>query len=337
MRSSLFLYSSIILSAMALSGCAGQSPVSSTPLPISVNVQLSWFHQSQFSGFYAAVDQTYYQEEGLDVTISNGGISDQGYINPMEQVIQGKAQFGLGSTNEILKAQAAGQPLVAIASTLQRSPRGFMSLASKKIVHLKDLIGKRVAYRPDDNSLYLALLKVAGISRSSIVEITDTTKFTLDALINNEIDVIPMFIDNEAVAIQQRGYAINVILASDYGIETYENLIFTSQDLIETDPNLVLHFLRGTLKGYTYVVNNPDKAAALAVQYDPQLDLETQKLSMARVVPLIHPPQTPIGMMQDVVWQNSYQILGDQGLFTEPLDITKAYTLSFLKEIYPSS
>src|SRR5688572_22985809 len=113
MRSSLFLYGSLILSAIALSGCAGQSPSSPTPPPTSVNVQLSWFHQSQFSGFYAAVDQKYYQEEGLDITISNGGINDQGYINPMEQVMQDKAQFGLASTNEILKAQAAGQPLVA--------------------------------------------------------------------------------------------------------------------------------------------------------------------------------------------------------------------------------
>lgn len=337
MKASLFLYGSLIIGAIALSGCAGQTPASPTPTSATVNVQLSWFHQSQFSGFYAAADQKYYQDEGLDVTISNGGISDQGYINPMQQVLEGKAQFGLASTNEILKAQAAGQPLVAIASTLQRSPRGFMSLASKNILQPKDLIGKRVAYRPDDDSLYLALLKVAGISRTAIVEITDTTKFTLDALINNEIDVIPMFIDNEAVAIQQRGYAVNVILASDYGIETYENLIFTSQSLIDTDPTLVLRFLRATLKGYTYVVENEDKAAALAVEYDPKLDLETQKLSVARLLPLIHPPRTSIGMMQDSVWQNSYQILVDQGVFTKPLDISKAYTLSFLKQIYPSS
>jgi len=65
--------------------------------------------------------------------------------------------------------------------------------------------------------------------------------------------------------------------------------------------------------------------------------LETQKLNMGRLVPLIHPPQTSIGMMHDIVWQNSYQTLVDQDVFTEPLDISEAYTLRFLKQIYPSS
>jgi NitT/TauT family transport system substrate-binding protein len=317
-----------------LAACGGQAPASPTPAPSDITLQLSWFHQAQFSGFYAAVDQKYYQNENLNVTIANGGITADGYINPMQQVLDGKAQFGLASTNEIMKAQAAGQPLVAIASTLQRSPRGFVSLAEKEIVQPQDLIGKRVAYRPDDNSVYLALLQTAGISRDQITEITDPEKFTLDALINDEIDVIPMFIDNEGVALKQRGYDINVILASDYGIETYENLIFTSQDLIDKNPDLVLRFLRATVKGYGYVVSDGEKAAALGLTYDPKLDLETQKESVLRLIPLINPARAQIGMMKPEVWQHAYQILRDQGVLTEDLDITKAYTLQFLNEIY---
>jgi NitT/TauT family transport system substrate-binding protein len=328
------LIAAALFVAPILSACGGQTPPSPTPAPSDITIQLSWFHQAQFSGFYSAVDQKYYQAENLNVTIANGGISAEGYINPMQQVLDGKAQFGLASTNEIMKAQAAGQPLVAIASTLQRSPRGFVSLAEKDIVQPQDLIGKRVAYRPDDNSVYLALLQTANISRDQIVEITDPAKFTLDALINDEIDVIPMFIDNEGVALKQRGYDINVILASDYGIETYENLIFTTQDLIDKNPDLVLRFLRATLKGYGYVVSDADKAAALGLTYDPKLDLETQKESIARLLPLVNPARAQIGMMKPEVWENAYQILQDQGVLTETIDITKAYTLTFLNQIY---
>jgi NitT/TauT family transport system substrate-binding protein len=327
-----------VLLVLILVACGGQAPATPTQVPLTdVTVQLSWFHQAQFSGFYAAVEQNYYRDENLNVTINNGGINESGYINPFEQVLTGNAQFGMASTNEIMKARAAGQPLVAVASTLQRSPRGFVSLAEKNIISPQDLVGKRVAYRPDDDSIYLALLQASNVSRDQINEITDASKFTLDALINDEIDVIPMFIDNEGVALTQRGHEINVILASDYGIETYENLIFTTESLINDNPDLVLRFLRATLRGYNHATENPDEAAALGLKYDPNLDLETQKLNMARLLPLIKPAQSNVGMMQARVWENAHNILVTQGVLSEPLAVNEAYTLQFLDQIYGSN
>lgn len=336
------LYSTIlIIFALLLTGCGNNNEDDKKNDPPEtqqekVSVQLSWFHQAQFSGFYAAVDQKYYEAENLDVTIANGGISESGYISPMEQVLSGQAQFGMASTNEIMKARANGQPFVAIASTLQRSPRGFVSLAEKNIQSPQDLVGKRVAFRPDDNSVYLALLQISGVVREDIIEITDASKFTLEALINDEIDVIPIFIDNEAVALTQQGHDINIILASDYGIETYENLIFTTESMIQDNPDLVLRFLRATLRGYTYAVQNPDAVAALGLTYDSALDLETQKASMGRLLPLINPAGANVGMMQAEVWENAHQVLVDQGVLTEPMDVNAAYTLQFLNQIYPT-
>jgi|GEM_PF-195686 len=326
------------LLTLLLTACGPQStPATPTPEPLNVAVQLSWFHQAQFSGFYSAVDQNYYTEEGLNVSILSGGISEAGYISPIQQVLEGKAQFGLANTNEIMKSQAAGNKVVAIASTLQRSPRGFMSLAGKNIMTPSDFIGKRIAYRPDDDSIYLALLNAVGISRNDLIEITDSSKFTLDALINDEIDVIPMFLDNELVTMEERGFEVNVILVFDYGIETYENLIFTTQDLIDQNPDLVLKFLRATLKGYDYVVASPDIAAALALQYDSNLVLETQQKSTLRLIPLFKPGSNSVGIMTADVWQRSYDTLITQGILTAPLDVTKQYNLSFLNQIYGSN
>jgi NitT/TauT family transport system substrate-binding protein len=329
----------LIIMALLLSACGKDNEdnqQNDAPESQKLSIQLSWFHQAQFSGFYAAVDQKYYEAENLDVTIANGGISESGYISPMEQVLSGQAQFGMASTNEIMKARANGQPFVAIASTLQRSPRGFVSLAEKNIQSPQDLVGKRVAYRPDDNSVYLAMLQIAGVSREDIIEITDASKFTLEALVNDEIDVIPIFIDNEAVALTQQGHEINIILVSDYGIETYENLIFTTEIMIQDNPDLVLRFLRATLRGYTHAVQNPDAVAALGLTYDPALDLETQKASMGRLLPLINPTGTDVGMMQAEVWENAHQVLVNQGVLAEPMDVNAAYTLQFLNQIYPS-
>jgi NitT/TauT family transport system substrate-binding protein len=325
----------LILSIFVLSSCASPQASPTATIPAAhITVQLSWLHQAQFSGFYAAVDQGYYKDENLNVELLAGGIGPNGYINPMDQVISNKADFGMASTNEILRAQAANQSLVAIASTLQRSPRSFISLAAKNISKPQDLVGKRVAFRPDDNSVYLALLKVANVNRTDINEITDATKFTLDALINDQIDVIPAFIDNEPLILKKKGHEVNAILASDYGIETYENLIFTRKDLIDKNSDQVLRFLRATLRGYTYAIQNPDKTAALGLNYDATLDLETQKAQLARLIPLINIPNSHPGLMQENVWNKAYQVLTDQGILTKPLKVADTYDLSFVQQIY---
>src|SRR5258708_11786648 len=325
----------VLILAILLPGCASQlaAPTSTVP-PTSVTVQLSWFHRAQFSGFYAAAAQGYYANENRKVEILAGGIGPRGYISPMDKVMAGKAVFGRATTNEGLKAQAAGQPLVAVASPLQRSPRAFISLAAKNITKPQDLIGKRVAFRPDDNSVYLALLKLTNVNRDAIHEITDPTKFTLDALMNNQIDVIPAFIDNEPVILKRKGYNVNAILASEYGIETYENLIFTRKDVIEKSPDRVLRFLRATLHGYNYAVQNPTPVAALGLKYDPKLDLVTQNAQLARLIPLINIPNSHPGMMQADVWQSAYQVLLDQGILTKPLKVADAYDLTFVQQIY---
>jgi len=334
-KSNKIFFLGLSLIAVMLSACSSTAPIPTKAPAQNVTIQLSWLHQSQFSGIYAAIDQSYYTDDNLNVKVNVGGISDKGYIDPMALVASGQADFGMASTNEVMKSRAQGQMLVAIASTLQRSPRAFISLKKKNIQRPQDLVGKRVAYRSDDNSVYLAILKAQNIDRKSINEITDSTKFTIDALINDQIDVIPAFLDNEPVLLAQKGYETNAILASDYGIETYENLIFTRQDLIDKNPDLVRRVLNATLRGYRYAVDNPNPAADLALKYDPKLDSKTLRASISYLIPLFNPPGSKIGMMKANVWTNAYRLLIDQGILTQPQPVEKAYTLTFLKSIYP--
>lgn len=46
---------------------------------IPVRLQLQWVTQSQFAGYYAAVDQGFYEAEGLDVTILEGAVGHPEY------------------------------------------------------------------------------------------------------------------------------------------------------------------------------------------------------------------------------------------------------------------
>ncbi|NCW90915.1 MAG: ABC transporter substrate-binding protein, partial [Acidimicrobiia bacterium] len=60
-----------------------------TPTP--VKLQLQWFTQAQFAGYYAAVDQGFYNDQCLDVSIVEGGVD----IVPQTELANGNVDFAI--------------------------------------------------------------------------------------------------------------------------------------------------------------------------------------------------------------------------------------------------
>jgi NitT/TauT family transport system substrate-binding protein len=96
----------------------------------------------------------------------------------------------------------------------------------------------------------------------------------------------------------------------------------------------VLRFLRATLRGWQWAVENPEKAGPLALKYDPTLDAAHQVAIMEASVPLIHTGEDHIGWMRAEVWQGMHEMLLEQGILDEPVDLDKVYTMEFLHETY---
>jgi hypothetical protein len=82
-----------------------------------VSLQLKWKHQFQFAGYYAALEQGFYRDAGLDVTIREGGPD----IDAAEAVAGGKADFGVCSSS-VLRKWAMGRHLVVLAVIFQQTP-----------------------------------------------------------------------------------------------------------------------------------------------------------------------------------------------------------------------
>jgi diguanylate cyclase (GGDEF)-like protein/PAS domain S-box-containing protein len=83
----------------------------------SVTVQLKWFHQFQFAGYYAALEQGYYQDEGLEVTLQERSTQS----DPVEDVLEGRADYGITDVGLVLAA-LQGKPVVLISQIFQHSP-----------------------------------------------------------------------------------------------------------------------------------------------------------------------------------------------------------------------
>jgi NitT/TauT family transport system substrate-binding protein len=317
-----------------LTACAGNAQPTPTVTKDTINYQMGWVHEYSSAPFYMAVANGHYAKENLDVTLGVGGFGESGYIDPVEQVVSGAADFSEASVFALLEARAQGKPIVAIATLNQRSPFAVISLAETGIVRPQDLAGKTVAIAAGGAELELdALLRSQTIDASTL-NVVERTTFGIDPLVNGEVDAFGGWIINEGVALEESGAEPSFLLLSDYGIDTYDLLIFTTEDMVANHPEKVERFLRATLAGLQDTIDDPEKAIDVTLTYDKALVRDEQLRRLQAFIPLIQPAGTKIGTMQPEIWEFNYQVMLDGAMLTEAQDVTKAYTSAFLDKIY---
>lgn len=142
------------------------------------------------------------------------------------------------------------------------------------------------------------------------------------------------YVTVQPLIIQKAGYKLNFIYPDDYGIHFYADTIFATDDLIATNPDLVRRFLRATLKGWTYAVENPMAMGPMVVKYKSDADAALETAQMTASLPLINTGEDHIGWMKPEVWAGMGKTLREQAVLTRPVDVAQVYTLQFLQEIY---
>ena len=331
----------VLFLIVLLAGCAiDLGHTDAIPSLTDVQVQLSWVHTIEFTGLYMADSHGYYANQGLNVELLNGGYDDQNsYIDPVQAVLDGKATFGVTGADVILTSRAQGKPLVAIASIYQRSPVVLIAFGSHKLLHPEDLRGKRVATEPGTSPglAYDALLASLGISHSDITEIP-RTDFTTRPLLSGDVDVLLSFVTDDAINAKRFDPDSTILLMSDYGIDIYANVIFTTEDMINDNPEIVERFVHATVQGLQRAIDDPQGAAAYVLDHFGTtftLDYAAlQEPGMLASVPLIKPAGSQPGMMQPERWGITYQILEDLALLDQPVNVREAYTLDFIESAY---
>jgi NitT/TauT family transport system substrate-binding protein len=318
---------------LLLAACGPQAAPTATPVPLeTVKVQLAWVHEYSESPFYAAIENGHFAKQGLSVSLAEGGFGEAGYIEPIEEVLSGEADFALGTSPSILQARADGKPIVAIGAVLQRSPSSLISLAENNITRPSDLVGKTVAVNDGGNmQTYLALLASQGIDPADVNTIP-RTDFGIDALLNGDVDVLSGWLINEGVLVQEAGKEPSFILMSDYGVDTYDFVVFTTEDTIKNRREMVQGFMTALSAGITDVVSNPEQAVEFTLKYDPELDKDAQLRRLESAIPLMNVPGIPHGTMQSSVWEATQDVLVSQGILDAPVDLTQAFSLDFVEQ-----
>lgn len=321
----------VVLCASLVLGACSSQPAEPTPTAlIPASIQLSWVHEYSSAPFHTAVREGLFTANGIEPSLLVGGFSEAGYIDPVTEVLAGTVDFGMASSPTLIEAIAQDKPVVGVANILQRSPLALMAL-DPSIQTPQDLVGKRLmATEGGARNALNAFLAGQGISQDDVT-ILDRVDFGVDPLVNGEVDALMGWRINEGVSLEEQGLEPVFFLMSDYGVDVYEFVLFTSQETAAERPDYVQAVVNSVLAGGEAVAANPAQAIEHTLSFSPDLDADAQRLRLEATIPLMRDADRNISVgMNPDVWAFSYSQLVAGGTLTEGLDITSAYTLQFV-------
>jgi ABC-type nitrate/sulfonate/bicarbonate transport system substrate-binding protein/signal transduction histidine kinase len=223
-----------------------------------INVQLLWKHQFEFAGFYMAKEKGYYKELGLDVNLleyNNG-------IDVVDKVMSGDIEFGIGYTSIILDKLNKNRDIVLLSAIFQSSPQGLLSLKRDDISSVSDFAHKTIMINEGETSTSIvAMLRQSGVYKELIKKIDPS--FSVDSLINGDVDLLFAYASNEPYILKERGYDYTLFLPKDYGFDFYGNILFTSKNYIQNSPKIVKAFRDATKRGWEYAFAHIDESVDL--------------------------------------------------------------------------
>jgi len=233
-----------------------------------VTLQLDWKFQFEFAGFIAAVENGFYEEAGLDVTL----LEYQAGSDTVEKVLNHTVNYGIHNSSLVISNRTI-TPTVLLATYFQRSPLVFVT--TPEIDNPIDLLGKTIMGTKDElkhSSLALALNHFyIDSDNSNIIEHT----FNVDSFIEGKVDAMSAFRSNQLFELDRRGIKYNIIDPADYGFFTSAVNVFTSKEEALTHPERTRRFVAASNKGWKYALANSDELVQLIhKKYAPQKSIE---------------------------------------------------------------
>lgn len=225
-----------------------------------VVLQLIWDHQFQFAGFYAAKWKGYYAAEDLAVEIRSAVKPDKSYLQATDELKAGRADFGLAGANIILE-RARGVPFRVLAVIFQRSPVAFYYREELGRITPSHLVNLRVARRIGGiaDVEFQSMLRAEGIDPSLIKPYPPDTGIA--HLASGQVDLAPGYTLATGWVAEKKGLRVKMLLPEDFGVDFYGDTLITHQRVIDRDPQMVERFVRASLKGWEYALNNSDEIA----------------------------------------------------------------------------
>ena len=308
---------------------AQQIATNAQPLT-SVTLQLRWTPQFQFAGYYVAQMKGFYAQEGLNVRIIPG---NGNRTQMLEEVLAKRADFSIGNSGLAI-ASLQGQPVTVIANIFQRSASVIITKPglekSLTLLSQKNLSFRRI----EDNPEIYALFNNAGISPASIAKTTATTSISsYDDFLNGQADAFNAHIGNENYLLEKNNIPFAMINPYDYGFSFYGDTLFTHSDFAKNNPELVNKFVRATIKGWIYALDNVNETNQfLHAGPASHKSIEHLKFEADTIKNLIMPNYVPVGQISLKRWESIVQTYKSLGLVNSDAQLNPSFFMNYWQQ-----
>jgi len=237
-----------------------------------VTLQLKWVTQAQFAGYYVALENGFYTEEDLDVTIKPGGPD----IAPTQVLAGGGADVTVEWMPAALAAREKGLPMVNIAQPFKSSGMMLTCRKDAGVTSTDDFVGKTLGVWFFGNEFpflsWMSQLKLGTDGGDAGVEVLKQG-FNVDPILNGQAACVSTMTYNEYWQVIDAGLTpddLTTFKYEDQGVATLEDGLYVLEEKL-ADPafeDKMVRFVRASMKGWKWAEENPEEAAMIVLEYD---------------------------------------------------------------------
>jgi NitT/TauT family transport system substrate-binding protein len=280
---------------------------------------LQWAPQSQFAGYYVALDKGIYAKHGLDVTILRGGPDRE----QVDYLLDGRAQFATRWLTTALEDVDRGAPLKHVAQIINRSNLALVGWRDRGITGVEDLEGRRVGiwegqFRPP----FIAFFRARGIHPHIIPQ-----NYSINLFLRGGVEACSAMIYNEYHMIFQAGVDEEELvlfpLATDE-MPLPEDGIYCLRETFEADPSVSQALAEASIEGWRYAAEHPEEALDIVMKYVREAHVPTNRAHMRwmleKILPTIFPARDGLwepGRLCPNAYRKTADMMIEQGLIRE--------------------
>ena len=263
----------------------------------SLKVQLQWFDQSQFAGFYVAQSRKYFDKENLDVEL----IPKFDERDPITILRSGEVDIAISNLNNIFVGGEDADQVTNIAQIFHKSGLQVLCRISKGVIRLTDLAGKKIGYWGiGDDNLVKSMLDQLDIPINQVEFVRQ--KPNGEDLINGVVDCATSMSYNESISILNSGIPeddLMILSPEQFNLSNIEDGIYVKTERLKDKKfrdNLV-KFVRAVRFGWEDARLANNLAVETVLRKDQTLNYRFQQQMLDEVLKLIPTEQENFGIL----------------------------------------
>lgn len=298
---------------------------------------LQWIPNGNHLGVFAAKEQGFYKEAGLDVDIQRGF----GSGDTAKRVATGNADIGIADAGSVIVGRSNGLKLKFVSSFYEKSPDVIFFIKDNGIEKPKDLEGRTIGATAGEagEKLIPTYAEKAGFDakKLSVVNIAPSAKYA--SLVAKSVDSIIGFV-NEAppieAAARKTGLQVGRFVFAEAGIDYYSLGIVASDKTIVERPEVLKRFVAATMKGYAWAYKNPDAAADDFVKNFPETSRSIVIEQWNAALPLIateNARKNGLGVIDSGKMSDTFKLISQVQKMNAPVELSDVYDSKFVPNV----